>query len=248
MQGYIVFKGCKRLATVKKLIERAHWEPAWGTVKENICYCKKQDNTPFIKGNEPADRKVTRIDPKKEIERDPIHGLQIVANKRTLIGIKLEREMLKEVALGILNKPTIYYVYGASGTGKTWWAINDAVVKYGTRNVTMLRFVNSFAICNNPQAEAIILPEFRPSCIDAATFLEFTDGYGMILNVKHSQVYIRPRAIYICSVKHPHEIYKEEINEQFMRRITIFIDKNKDPYMRTVETEEDGELVEWNSD
>ena len=33
---------------------------------------------------------------------------------------------------------------------------------------------------------------------------------------------IRPKRIYICSVKSPFEIYKDEVNKQFLRRISKF--------------------------
>lgn len=230
LQGYVVFKNLKRFGTLKRYLERCHWEKAIAGHKANIDYCSKEDTSPYEKGIRPVDYKRKKADLVYELEKDIKGGHIVLGNKRTLVGFQKEQEMYEEIINNLLEKPEVIYVYGDSGTGKTYWAIQDAVTRYGKENCSMLRFKNNFAISNNPQADALILPEFRPSCIDAASFLEFTDGYGMILNVKHGQIFIRPKAIYICSIKHPDEIYKDEINEQFKRRITRFMDKNENPY------------------
>lgn len=245
LQGYIVFKNPKSFNALKKIIPRAHLEKAVGTNRENYMYCSKQDKNPFEKGTLPDD-KHTKVNLKKELKRDPINGQKIAAAKRICYGIELEQEMFKEIRLDMLSKPEIIYIYGASGSGKTYWAIKDSLLHYGRKETSLLRFDKSgFAHCNNPQADSLVWMEFRPSCLDAATFLELTDGYGCHLNVKHGGMYIRPKAIYICSILPPDQIYKEEINTQFQRRITRFVDKDKDPYHNYID---EGETVEWNSD
>lgn len=229
LQGYVEWKSGRKLENLKKLNPRIHWEPAKGSGWENRIYCQKQDSAMFERGVIPmAGRR--QIDSLKILKRDSIHGQTIINAKRMRLGIELEREMYREIMENELKKPEVTYIYGDTGTGKTYFAIKEAVNTYGVENVSMIRFVNNFATCNNPQARALIWPEFRPSCLDAATFLEFTDGYGMILNIKHSQVFVRPEAIYICSIKHPSEIYKDEINNQFKRRITRFVNMNDHPY------------------
>lgn len=42
---------------MKKLLSRAHWEIAKGSVEQNINYCSKQDPSPFIKGTPPMNQK-----------------------------------------------------------------------------------------------------------------------------------------------------------------------------------------------
>lgn len=231
IQGYVVFKNAKRFSTLKHFNSRIHWEKAVRSHEENINYCSKEDTSPYERGQRPKSARRTKTNLVEELEKDFKNGHIILANKQRVYGYMEEQNMFEEIIKNQLEKPDVVYVYGNTGTGKTYWAIKDAVTRYGKENVAMLRFKNNFAISNNPQADALILPEFRPSNIDAATFLEFTDGYGMILNVKHSQVYIRPKAVYICSIKHPDDIYKEEINEQFKRRITRFMDRNENPYI-----------------
>lgn len=238
LQGYIVFDNAKRFQTLKKLIPRAHLEPAGGSHDENYAYCTKEDPNPFQKGELPEDRR-EKMHIKHIIKRDPVNATKIIASQRLLLGMELERDMLQEVKLNILKKPEIVYVYGATGTGKTYFALQDATIKFGVKGVSILKFdKNGFAHCNNPNNQCLVWMEFRPSCLAATDFLELTDGYGCFLNVKHGSIFIRPESIYICSILHPREIYKEEINQQFMRRITRFVDKDKDPYHNYIDNSE----------
>lgn len=243
VQGYVVFKHQKRMATLKKWLDRAHFEKALGTHLQNVKYCSKEDTSPFEKGIRPVDTK-NKIAAKKILKSDPINGPRILATQRMLKGMNLEKNMLGEVLIDQLQKPKIIYIHGASGTGKSYYAIKEAVMEYGMNNVSTIRFDKSgFAHCSDPQAECLVWMEFRPSCLDAVTFLEFTDGYGMHLNVKHGSIYIRPKCIYICSILKPEEIYREEINVQFQRRITKIIDKDLDPYHNYVDHSVDEDLV-----
>lgn len=231
LQGYAVFKNPKAFETLKKEVPRAHWEKAIKGHEANIKYCSKEDEHPFEMGERPITKAFDKFKiGMEDLKRDPIKGYQSINGKRMYNGMNLELEMYSEIEKNELEKPNIWYIHGDSGTGKTYFAIKKAIELYGKENVAMIRFKNNFGISNNPQAKALILPEFRPSCLDAASFLELTDCYGMILNVKGGQVFIRPKAIFICSILNPFSIYKEEINEQFRRRITYEIDMNDDPY------------------
>lgn len=43
LQGFIKFKKPMRLTSVKKILDRAHWEPAKGNDQQNLKYCSKQE-------------------------------------------------------------------------------------------------------------------------------------------------------------------------------------------------------------
>lgn len=237
IQGYVVFKYQKRFNTLHNFNQRIHWEVARGSHKKNIRYCSKEDPTPYEKGERPVS-KTTKISLKKELENDLINGTKKLASKRILLGYELEQEMFKEILHNTLEKPEIIYVYGASGTGKTYYALRDGLIRYGRKNCATMKFdKNGFCHTTNPHADCLIWMEFRPSCLAATDFLELIDGYGCNVNVKHGSFFIRPKSIYLCSILHPKEIYREEINIQFERRITQFIDKNEDPYIEGSDTE-----------
>lgn len=231
LQGYVVWNCVKRLSTLKRLNNRVHWEVAKGNHEQNIRYCSKEDRTPYEKGERPVDGR-KRPNAKKILKTDEINGTKKLATRRTVYGMHLEKEMFREIQKNELQKPEIVYVYGSTGVGKTYFALQEALLRFGYDNVATMRFdKNGFCHCNDPQRDCLVWMEFRPSCLDAASFLELTDGYGCHLNVKHGSMFIRPKCIYVCSILNPSEIYKEEINQQFQRRITRFINKDEDPYM-----------------
>lgn len=238
LHAYIVFENSQRFSFLKNKLPRARIELARKGHEECINYVTKDDPNPFEKGERPVTKKKISIKPKKILESDLINGQKKLATKRLLHGMELEKEMFKEILEKRLEKPEIVYVYGGTGTGKTYFALEDSLKKYGYNGVATIRFdKNGFAHCNDPQKDCLVWMEFRPSCLDAASFLELTDGYGCHLNVKHGSMFIRPRCIYICSILHPSEIYKEEINQQFQRRITTFVNKDEDPWISDDETE-----------
>lgn len=50
LQGFINCSKRTRFSAVKKIMPRAHLEPANGTDEQNLTYCSKQDSSPFIVG------------------------------------------------------------------------------------------------------------------------------------------------------------------------------------------------------
>lgn len=249
IQGYIHNKTPIKLKTLKNKLERAHIEKAKKCPLANIRYCEKECNGTFWeKGIRPLS--VQKDDNKNNFK--PLDYSNIIeegekdCSKKTMdnllaqryfTGIKLQMKVNKEILEDKLKKPEVIYYYGGSGTGKTYSALKFAVQNYGIENVSKISFANGFANCVNPHAKCLVYDEFRPSQIDAATFLTLTDAYGIQLNIKHSFVFIRPKCLIITSIKHPDEIYKDEINQQFKRRITKFINMNENPYRAEKEPE-----------
>lgn len=229
VQGYVEFKSAKRLSTLKKWLPRAHFEKAKGSAEDNIKYCSKEDPSPFKKGVPMKNTK--KPNARRVLKEDLVNGPRKLAAMNILLGMKKEKEMFGEIMVDNLQKPEVIYIYGDSGTGKTYTAYKEALQMFGIDEVSTIKFdKNGYAHCNNPHADCLVWMEFRPSCLAATDFLEFTDGYGTHLNVKYGGMYIRPKCLFICSVLHPSEIYREEINVQFQRRITKFINKNENPY------------------
>ena len=131
--------------------------------------------------------------------------------------------MLREIKKNELSAPEIIYVNGAPGEGKTYGAYVEALkIEHNEEKIGRIHCDNNFCHFTNEDAETWIIQEFRPSQLSAANFLELTDKYGFAAPIKGGHFYIRPKRIYICSVKHPYQIYKDELNAQFLRRITKY--------------------------
>lgn len=137
--------------------------------------------------------------------------------------------MLDEIDKDELKGPRIIYISGMSGQGKTYGAYKLALKLFKKHEIGRISFNNNFATIDNPEGKCFVIEEFRPSQLAAADFLQFTDKYGYHVNVKGGSVYLRPDCIIICSIFDIDQIYKDEINVQFQRRVTdkYFADMGK---------------------
>ena len=141
-------------------------------------------------------------------------------------------EMLDEIENDKLRAPKVYYIKGDTGKGKTYAAYKLALSMYDKRNIAKLTLNNNFVdITNGDEAKCYVIEEFRPSQIHAANFLQLTDKYGYRCNVKGGFATIRPECLIIASIIPPDQLYfTEEVNEQFLRRITKQFEADKDDF------------------
>lgn len=135
-------------------------------------------------------------------------------------------DMLGEIERDELKAPKIIYITGGTGKGKTYKAYKIALQNYPKNEIGKITLKNDFFDIINENANCYVIEEFRPSQIKASDFLQLTDKYGYRANIKGGFVSLRPEMLIICSIKPPEEIYKDEVNEQFLRRITQRIDLN----------------------
>ncbi len=125
-QGYCCFAANKRLAAVRRLVARAHWEVRLGTHAQAFQYCTKED---------------TRIDAPVEVgfhtdesgKRNDLDALKAAIDKGTSLselygdyfsqmvrygrGINTYRSFVSERTLR--SECKVYVLYGPTGTGKT---------------------------------------------------------------------------------------------------------------------------------
>lgn len=203
-----------------------HIECCRGSPKQNIAYIRKDGEIIDELGEEPhqgartvkdlRETSIDCVDPhlyriKKQIDQEE-HDLS------TFMG------MLEEIEQDQLRGPTVIYITGDSGKGKTYGAYKRALKEYPKEKIGKLTLKNGFIDVINENAECFVIEEFRPSQIKASDFLQLTDKYGYRCNIKGGFCTLRPKMIIICSIIPPERIYKEEINVQFMRRITERID------------------------
>lgn len=165
------------------------------------------------------------------LEYDNVEDLPDYKMVNTWKRLKLEKEstnsfrnMLSEIKNGLLTGPNVIYFIGKPGSGKTYNAYKYALSKYNEDEITRVSIINNFfKFTGSDKDKCLIIEEFRPSQLHPSLLLQFTDKYGFECPIKGSYKYVRPECIIICSIIHPARLYreeKEELNEQFTRRIT----------------------------
>lgn len=206
----------------------AHVEIARGTYNENLKYLTKTGALLEEWGERPH-RGAKTIADLKAMDADEVSPNYYRIKKQLDEEEKNKNEffdMLDEIEKDELKAPEIIYITGAPGKGKTYSAYKYALSKYKKNEIGKITLKNDFFDIINEDAKCYVIEEFRPSQIKATDFLQLTDKYGYRANVKGGFISLRPEMIIICSVKKPWDIYKDEVNQQFRRRITKEIDLN----------------------
>lgn len=218
---YAHFKTSFRLSLAK--CYNAHVEICKGSPKQNIEYIRKDGLILDEYGTIPHqgictiaelhDCDVANVNPhlyriKKEVDED--------YNKTELF-----MGMLDEIEHNELKGPEVIYYTGESGCGKTYSCYQYALSKFDKSKIGKITINNNFLSIINANANCFVIEEFRSSQMKASNFLQMIDKYGYDAPVKGGHVYIRPKCFIIASIIQPDELYNdEEINEQFLRRIT----------------------------
>lgn len=120
LQGFATFKKATRLSGVRKLHDKAHWEPAKGNSIQASDYCKK-DGDYFEKGQVPSQGK--RTDLEKAVDTLKQHGVQGVAEEHPTLFLRYSRGF-RDLALA-LEKPYTHtqtrgiWIWGPPGSGKS---------------------------------------------------------------------------------------------------------------------------------
>lgn len=203
----------------------AHIEFCKGSPKQNIAYIRKDGNVLDEIGEEPKQGMARTVQELREADISEINPILYRIKKDIDEEEKSKNvflEMLSEIETDTLKAPKVYYITGDTGKGKTYAAYKLALSMYDKRNIAKITLNNNFVdITNGDEAKCYVIEEFRPSQIHAANFLQLTDKYGYRCNVKGGFKTIRPECLIIASIIPPEQLYVlEEVNEQFLRRIT----------------------------
>lgn len=231
----LFYKNPVSFSRIKSLLPGAHIEKPWN-VNDAINYIKlnKKERKYDIleQGDMPKDARFKKVKDLKDVDIKDV-PIQYYNVKRRFDDEELAEEtfndMLQEVEEDSLKAPNIYYLTGGSGRGKTYTAYRLALKMYEKEEIGKLTINNNFFDVIRPHAKCFVIEEFRPSQLHASAFLQLTDKYGYRCNTKGGFCTLRPECIIICSIVKPNELYSnEEINEQFLRRITWSYDFDED--------------------
>jgi len=194
LQGYVIWATTKRLAAMKKLNCRAHWELARGSTDQNVEYCSKGED--FVeKGDRPAadvgEAEKERWKRAREIavnggDMDEIPDDIYVRYYRTL----------KEIRKDHMDKPpdadgtTGLWFVGAPGTGKSRTARDEFPGSY-------LKMQNKW--WDGYQGEKSVLLDDLDSKELGHLLKIWSDRYSFLAETKGGAIHIRPEKIIVTS-------------------------------------------------
>lgn len=222
------------LGTLKTWCSAIHWEPSKKPRLANVRYCTKQDTNPIYAGKE-SDTNTPKSYSTTVTElatQDAKNFTRVLPAIQHIEGTELWQTWLSSFSVGKVNRPDVIYITGPTGSGKTWKAFEIAMENFTAEDISIVECSNGFFNALNIRAKCWIFPEFRPACLEASIFLQITDIYPFIANIKGAHAVVRPEMVIIASIKQVQDIYKEEINRQFQRRITRTIDMGINPAAR----------------
>ena len=120
-------------------------------------------------------------------------------------------------------KTNVICYWGKGGTGKSFevWA------QEGMENVETITLSgqrsNPFVLNYTGTKEAVLIDDFNFTAIDPTWFLNITDRYPQVVNVKGGEMNWNPKTLYICANIHPREWWGDW-SPQIKRRFNEIIE------------------------
>lgn len=200
-QGYLELTTPKTLVNLKKNVPKGiHLESRKGSQAQAIDYCKK-DNDFHQFGQAITQGKRTDLD---RIKKSLDEGMQVSAIASTDFAqwCRYRRSFEAYARLALKDRDwitEIHILWGATGTGKTRYAISQGAVM-----VEMDKGGFMHGYDNQP---ILLFDDFDPETISRSVFLRLTDRYATTVNVKGGSMSWNPKTIYITSNYSPGEWY-----------------------------------------
>jgi len=222
-QGYCELVKKKTMKGIKKLFEdeKMHIEGRKGTQEQAAVYCKKEGNW-YEVGIRLRQGARTDLDKCRQMALD--NGMREVTAIASSQGMTVARNFLTYNEEGRDFKPTIIWLWGPSGVGKSRKA--REMLSY-TSDIYEKSVGNKWWDGYDAH-EAVILDDFRDTWFIAEGGLGYVlgllDRYKFQVEVKGGFRQMLAKIIIITSVKSPEQCYvargnEDEPQEQFLRRI-----------------------------
>lgn len=235
LQGYLELDKRMSMKQVKKLfnVDRMHLEPRRGTQAQAVEYCKKEENDIYERGaparqagRPAANSQKNKILPYatdikrslKEFAEHPEATFHLLKHAKEYLALT-ESPRKRD------DKPTVIWLWGSTGTGKTRKACDMAddmglepFIKSGT-----YRWFDGY-----DAHRFVIFDDFRDSQCEFGFLLRLLDRYPLRVEIKGGTRQWKPHTIVITSPMPPEETYKTmqqndryDKIQQLIRRIDI---------------------------
>jgi len=216
LQGFVTFKNSKTLTAVKKINSRAHWEKA-KQVEAAANYCIKDGNYEKIDHRTQG----ARCDLRAAVETLRAHGLKRLKSEHPIEFLKHPSGF---TALDVLNeeeryfKPDVLWLWGQTGTGKSYFARNVYPDRKRWWSAKNLRWWSGYR-----GEDVAIIDDFRKDFCTFHELLRILDCYPYKVEVKGSHRELNSKMIIITTIEPPLQMYADlpgERLDQLTRRIT----------------------------
>lgn len=235
LQGYLVFPTNKRMAAVKKVHCKAHWELAKGTSESNKAYCSKEQNfqewgiCPGAESEAGGQGTAAIWDTARTAASEgrfqDIPSCIYIKHLSSFHRIHLMMSVRPpDLPLGYL--PGVWIV-GKPGTGKSR-VVRDTLTPNYTKN--MNKWWDNYK-----GEDTVLLEDFDRACVPAFSHLLkiWGDRYAFLGEYKNGSFYIRPKYFIITSNYTMAELFEDNmIREAIERRFTTI--QWEERYMRDV--------------
>lgn len=215
-QGFITFPRTYRLASLKKLAPRAHWEVSatadWNyELKTDSTIVRVEDN------RKPGARK--DIDLVYDAVAEGKGLPEFLAERPSLCQIKLFEKLRAIHPPRDRQQPlTVIWIYGPTGTGKTKY-VYDTTEAQGLVPFRPVSFKWWEGYTDQP---VVLLDDFRGDWCKFHELLVLFDRYPRKVEYKGGSVDLVADTFYVTSCSHPRDVYSktDEDVQQLLRRIT----------------------------
>lgn len=220
IQGYVEFKEKVGFNTLKKRFPKVHWENRKGTSQQASDYCKKEGNNIFEEGTMSAPGKRNDLDKVREqLKSDDATLRHITETATSCQSIRFAQIYLNYHEQQRNFKPIVTWLYGKSGTGKTYRARADATAR-GFGDSIHTQMDNCKWWDGYDAHKVVIIDELRSTFCTYVRMLNILDRYPCRIECKGGSRQLLATHIYITSNKPPTETWEtSEEQLQLLRRI-----------------------------
>lgn len=222
IQGYAQLVKRRRLSGMKELSPEAHWEHCKAPA-EARAYAMKEDTRvsgPWEFGEtRNAGRKATLqevctlvLDGKSDYDISRVAPEQFVRHHK---GIAALRIAAKIPALRRTWAPELWVIWGASGSGKSWFAR----MNWGEADTVYWKMPGNRWWDGYFGQDTVVLDDFKGSWMPLQDLQVLADRYPLTVETKGGSVPMLAKRIVITSNSHPATWYSQDHHDTVMRRV-----------------------------